>query len=167
MLKLVDLIDIQKCNIEIDYYVPFSVEIGEQKTYVENKVYWRTGNIQNSLLEIGLGEKTGTLRSITLTAVNQSKLEEMPLQEIKVIEGNPIFDISMINGNIFDYKAEFNVYLGENDITILLGSVDKTKTIVEINRVEMGFNSEEELQFIKIKELVKEEYSELKASLNL
>ena len=59
------------------------------------------------------------------------------------------------------------MYLGECDITILLGSVNKTKTIVKINRIEMGFNSKEELQFIKIKELAKEEYSELKASLNL
>lgn len=52
-------------KIEFDVYTPINIEFGnisEDKT-----VYWRTGDFKKSLIEIGFAQKTGEIRSITLT----------------------------------------------------------------------------------------------------
>lgn len=72
-----------------------------------------------------------------------------------------------MEGTICDNKAEIIVYLEESSIRVALDSIVECKTAVQMDRIEIGFGSEKEIIFIRIKDLKKEEYDELKDSLKL
>lgn len=50
-------------------------------SYFGEKIYWRTGNFKNSLIEISIEKEKGTLKDITLVAVNEVYLIDFPENE--------------------------------------------------------------------------------------
>lgn len=69
MLKRVDINASYYHTIEIDGYVPFDIHFNDKSP----DLYWRGGNGQTSLVEIGL-LKTGELSTITLVSFSFHKL---------------------------------------------------------------------------------------------
>lgn len=169
LLKLCGITKSNEYNIEIDYYVPFSVEYGDCFNLIkEYIVYWRTGDIERSLMEFGLGSNTGVLRKITLTAVKNAVLSDAIINYKMVEEGTPVFDGSMIpQKGISDFINDFQVLLGENRITCIIGQVDKCEKIVRTGRVDIGVDCGSYITHISINDLTIDEYKELKESLKL
>lgn len=167
MLRFLKLADERQCKIEIDYYVPFTIEVGNQEQGNENTLYWRTGNQDNSLLEIGMGEKTGILRRIVLVAVTRVQRGNIKYDSTHFLTGTPIFDISEFNANLNDEKSEFEVVFDETQILVKLDSTNDAKTLINMGRVEIGIGSANEVKFIRIFGLKKEEYAELRDSFKL
>lgn len=167
MLKFIDTSPELTCNVEIDYYVPFTVDVNVQKFTNENSIYWRTGNFDTSLLEIGLGEKTGILKSITLTMVNHVNANNVNYEVLDIRYGTPIFDISMIKDKIFDYISEFYVSLTVDDVMVSISKKNIARTMIHMERVDIGVGFENELIFIKVNKLSDREYKDLKESFKL
>ncbi|XKM13052.1 hypothetical protein RCS94_08460 [Orbaceae bacterium ac157xtp] len=167
MLKFIDISPELNNNVEIDYYVPFTVEVKGQNFTNENSLYWRTGNFDTSLLEIGIGEKSGILKSITLTMVNQVDTNNANYEVLDIRNATPIFDISMMKNQIFDYISEYYVSLTVDDITVRMSQENRVKTIFRMGRIDMGFGFENELIFIKVSKLFDREYKELAESFKL
>ncbi|OCG66909.1 hypothetical protein A9G41_11860 [Gilliamella sp. Nev5-1] len=167
MLKFIDIYSKVNSNVEIDYYVPFTIDIKENEFFNENSLYWRTGNFDTSLLEIEIGEKSGILKSITLTSVNQITTNDINFKALNTIIGAPILDISRIKNKIYDYVSEYIVSLTINNITVNMSTKTVAKTIIKTGRITLGFGFENELMFITINNLSSNEYKDLKDSFRL
>ncbi|MGG0824525.1 hypothetical protein ABE099_16815 [Paenibacillus turicensis] len=156
-------------NIEIDYYVPFTIEI-EHKDIFSSKVYWRTGNLKTSILEIGLDEKTGLLRDITLVSVDKAfSIDVEHTQTIHSTDtGVPVFDIQGdIRNKLCDISQDIFVFLSTNDITVRFGDNIDFSRVNSLGRIYFMFDENNILISISITNLSDYEYSELKESLKL
>ena len=153
----------------IDYYVPISIEVGEQNNFInEDTIYWRTGDIEKSLLEIGIGEKSGILRSITLTAIENVSSKQVDLSRIQVKTGTPVFRIdSMECKTIYDYIHLFEVPLESSVISIVLDDISSCELVIKLDRVKLGITNRGELCIIQIERLTDVEYRELKDSFKI
>lgn len=164
LLRLLSVSEKEECKVEIDFYVPFSVEIGDSSNFIkENTVYWRTGDIERSLIEIGIGSNTGILRRITLTSVKKASVKNVTLEDIEIEEGTPVFDVGMIpEKGIFDFISDFEVYLGKNSIIAMIEKIDKCRKVIRIDRVDIGVDSQNHITHIAINNLSFQEYIELR-----
>ncbi|MFF2484349.1 hypothetical protein [Paenibacillus sp. NPDC058071] len=170
LLKLCGLEESNECHIEFDYYVPFSVQIGNYQNSLANEktVYWRTGDIERSLVEIGIGSRTGILRNLTLTAVKNAVLSDIIIKNNKTVDGTPVFDLSIIpEKGIYDYINDFQVCLGKKAITTIIGEVDKCNTLIRFGRINIGVDYENYITHVTVNDLTTDEYWELKDSLKI
>lgn len=63
----------ENLTIDIDEYIPFIVEIESGLT---PPLYWRGGDGELSLIEIGLNKNNGAVCSATLTKINPLNISE-------------------------------------------------------------------------------------------
>ena len=62
MLQVENTISEMDSVIEVDEYIPLSIEIGDRPAQL---LYWRSGNGKNSMLELGVNPSSGAVQSIT------------------------------------------------------------------------------------------------------
>lgn len=168
VLQLIDIADENKCDVCIDYYIPCTIEISNEKIY-NSKIYWRTGNFKNSLIEFAIDEKSGILNNITLVSVDKVFLTEIELTDKENMRyGTPVFRLDgNINNGLCDQFMDFCVYLSSGYFAIKL--IDKIQIckLIELDRVRFGFDDHGSLVLIIVTNLSPCEYDELKESLNL
>lgn len=164
ILKLSKVEKIRRCKIEFDYYVPFSISIEGYLNFAkEDNVYWRTGDINKSLIEIGIGSDTGILKSITLVTAKNIKLETATINVDSVIEGIPVFDSSIIpEKGVYDYINDFIVFLNSNSITVVISDIDKCRKIINFDRIGLGIDIDNNITHLSINNLAASEYMELR-----
>ena len=66
MLRVIDKGAVQNISIEYDLYIPINIKFGIWNVLLEPTIYWRTGDLKKSLIEIGFGKIKNEIRSITL-----------------------------------------------------------------------------------------------------
>lgn len=131
-------------------------------------MYWRTGDIERSLVEFGIGSRTGIFRNLTLTAVKNASLSEVIIKSNKSVDGTPVFDLSIIpEKGIYDYINDFQVCLGKEAITTIIGDVEKCNTLVRFGRINIGFDYGNFITHVIVNDLTTDEYKELKDALKL
>lgn len=167
MLSRIDIVDKKECRIDIDYYVPFNIDITLQNKYIEDKIYWIADNPNDSFLEIGISKKSGELMSITLTVANNVATKEVVVTSKKVIEGNPVFNISKLKHEFNKECKTFQVILTESYILVSFNSTFNIETMVKMNRIEIGFGISNDISLIRINNLTHEEYVDLRDSFKL
>lgn len=168
MLFLRDVTSNNECEVEVDYYVPFTINVGNEKLF-SPKVCWRIGNFKTSLMEICIDEKSGVLRDITLTSVDRAYLEDKLLENVSVAErGTPVF---LLEGNVknglCDQVMDFNVYLGKNYIMVNFTLERYPEKIIELDRVQFYIGQNNQLISVIVKDLSFYEYNELKEGLKV
>lgn len=168
MLFLKEVVNSKKCEVDIDYYVPFSINIIDKNIY-NTKVRWRTGNFKNSLIEVTIDKKDGTLRGITLISVDRAFLVNTVLESIDEVEsGTPVFCLDgNIKNDLCDQLMDFYVYLGLNFIMVKFSKEIQFYKFIELDRVRFGFDKDNKLVSIIVKNLSNHEYTELKDGLKL
>ena len=169
MLKLRKVEEPMKHLIEFDIYVPIKIRVGHWDMSKEHTIYWRTGDFEKSLIEIGLGSETGILRSFTLTeaAIVSSNDQCIESIDCETIEGTPIFDISGFPSNGFlDCTNQFNVYLGQKE---LLVSISMNSCIRRFNqdRFVYWFDSNDNLISVRVTDITSEEMYTLRQGLQV
>lgn len=141
MLKVIEYKESQSVNIEYDVYTPINIEFGTWNISKEPTIYWRTGDFKKSLIEIGIGKHTGSIRSITLTlSENVQKVESLNLdmKNITLIKGTPNFQIEEYNDKTYvDENGKLNVYIG---IDKLLISFSENDTVSIVQNDNVGFS---------------------------
>ncbi|MCY6413209.1 hypothetical protein QTA56_13910 [Acinetobacter sp. VNH17] len=160
MLKRVDISTYCCHSVEIDGYIPFSICFNEKSP----DLYWRGGNGQNSLVEIGL-LKTGELSTITLVSFSRQDLIENH-KDLFYNESKktylPIFDVSfwMVNtenfSNIFIDKlsSELRLFIGKNYVEVTFLPLESAIDYVKDSNFGFGFNDDElvALQILNLEE---------------
>ena len=167
MLKLKDVEKPMNHSIEFDIYVPVKIKVGHWDMLKEHTIYWRTGDFEKSLLEIGLGSETGILRSFTLTdaALVERNHHCSGFDNCEIMEGTPLLDINDFPSSGFvDVNNQFKVLLGQKEVLILISMSSCIKRIKH-GRVQFGFDSNNELISARITDITNEEMDTLKQGL--
>ncbi|MFX0563902.1 hypothetical protein C6Y01_17790 [Bacillus sp. NMCC46] len=169
MLKVIDYKDSQPINIEYDLYTPINIEFGSWNISKEPTIYWRTGDLKKSLIEIGLGKYTGNIRSITLTlSENVHKMESLKLDmgDINMVKGVPSFQIEESNDNTYiDEKGKLDVYIGKDRVLISFSENDAV-SILQNDTVGFVLDKEEVVCGIIISGMLEHEKKTLEDALN-
>ena len=168
MLFLREVTKSKQYKVDIDYYVPFTITLENEKLY-SPQICWRIGNFKKSLMEISIDEKRGILREITLTSVDKAHLLNGTSEKVNIVEsGTPVF---LLDGNIknglCDQVMDFDVYLSMEFIMVNFSEERYPYKFVELERVRFGFDKDDKLISVIVKDLSSKEYSELKDGLKL
>ncbi|KUF26797.1 hypothetical protein [Bacillus sp. G1(2015b)] len=169
MLKVTGYTDSQSINIEYDLYTPINIEFGSWNISKEPTIYWRTGDFKKSLIEIGIGKYTGSLRSITLTlSENVHKMENLELNKknINVIKGVPNFQVEEHNDKTYiDEKGKLDVYIGLDKVLISFSEND-TVSVLQNDTVGFALDKDEVVCGIIISGMLEHEKKTLEDALN-
>ncbi|MGG1861524.1 hypothetical protein ABEP22_08040 [Bacillus safensis] len=169
MLKVTEYKDSQSINIEYDLYTPINIEFGSWNISKEPTIYWRTGDFKKSLIEIGIGKYTGSLRSITLTlSENVHKMENLELDKknINVIKGVPNFQVEEHNDKTYiDEKGKLDVYIGLDKVLISFSEND-TVSVLQNDTVGFALDKDEVVCGIIISGMLEHEKKTLEDALN-
>ncbi|MFA3776294.1 hypothetical protein V2B35_15015 [Bacillus safensis] len=169
MLKVTGYTDSQSINIEYDLYTPINIEFGSWNISKEPTIYWRTGDFKKSLIEIGIGKYTGSLRSITLTlSENVHKMENLELDKknINVIKGVPNFQVEEHNDKTYiDEKGKLDVYIGLDKVLISFSEND-TVSVLQNDTVGFALDKDEVVCGIIISGMLEHEKKTLEDALN-
>ncbi|MCG3089814.1 hypothetical protein [Sporosarcina cyprini] len=140
MLKVTKYKESQSLNFVYDIYTPINIEFGTWNISKEPTIYWRTGDFKKSLIEIGIGKYTGSIRSITLTlSENVYKMEKLNLdmKNITLIKGVPNFQVEEYEDKIYiDENNILNVYIGIDKVFI---SFSENDTVSIVQNENVGF----------------------------
>ena len=105
MLKVVGLLPVDCTILEVDEYVPIQFRCIDHTD--DLPLYWRTGDFNHQLLELGLNSHSGAICKVTLTGFGSWITGADEKHE--VIEGVPVCDKSMwSNRSGSDYNIRFS-----------------------------------------------------------
>ncbi len=169
MLKVTEYKDSQPINIEYDLYTPINIEFGSWNISKEPTIYWRTGDFKKSLIEIGIGKYTGSLRSITLTlSENVHKMESLKfdLKDINIIKGVPNFQVEEYNDMTYiDEEGQLDVYIGIDNVLISFSENDAL-SILQNDTVGFALDKDRVVCGIIISGMLEHEKKTLEDALN-
>lgn len=159
-------------SVDIGEYVPFTVEINSSDLS-PSPIYWRGGDGKRSLIEIGLDKKSGSVCSVTLTAIDPKKIKEttQPVNtNLPETYGMAVFDISTWgseSSSYFDnFQDEFGsdliLMLGEDYLTLKFENVREPVRYVRNNQLRFGVASNGMLSSLDILGLTEDEINRLR-----
>lgn len=155
--------------ISIDKHVPFSIDFYENQLA---DIYWRCGNGQTSLLELGLSNK-GEVINITLVSINSHNIfkNNSNFNNLFPFENFlPKFDVSDWNVKPEDYssifKDDFNCQLklivGLDYLELIFLNVKKSIHYFKNEKICFGINSDKELSSIQLINISQEDIELIK-----
>ncbi len=99
-------------QVQTDFYVPLDVTLPRTPGLVP--IYWRTGDLQRTLIEVGLEPGSGLLVSVTATNVptTWTRDELQPPVRQPGEQGRPVMDIAQLQGAFTDEPGPVLLYLG-------------------------------------------------------
>ncbi|MCG7409204.1 hypothetical protein MH117_17440 [Paenibacillus sp. ACRRX] len=150
-----------KETIEFDDYVPFNIE-WNYSTIKGTKIYWRTGDLKKSLLEIGIDSLSGRISSMTLVTSNTISICEGNLLNNYDERGVPSFELT--GKDTCDYIQDFSIKIMNNGISILMFE-DDTDIILKSERISFHIGIDKKLLRIDLLDLTKNEINYFKTSL--
>ncbi len=173
MLKFKNILSTEPVYNKSDFYVPINIKfcysnIEDQ----EDNLYWRSGNFNNSLIEIGIGKISGKIQSITVVLVSKVSKNAKLFISKKTIEktGLPVFDTTKWQGDEYadrflEEVGEFEINIGQDDAFIIFS---KNEIVLKVtnDRVVFGFDNNNQLCSIEVKNMNTEEKTILEESLS-
>lgn len=156
-----------KEQITIDPYVPIDVKWGNWNEVEENTRYCRFGDFKKSLLEVGVGSKSGLIRSITLVEAKEIYLNnsKYSYKMINCEQGIPILSADGWTGtDRLDIQSQLVVSTLDDEVVLSFGDGTAVKCI-QSGRVKFGLNKFDELCIIIVGDLTVGEMNELNSSL--
>jgi hypothetical protein len=169
LLKIISIEGIKKFSVEFDVYVPCKIRFGSWDMSKEHTLYWRMGDFEKSLIEIGIGSMTGILRSFTLTEAGKiiEKNDSFLNINCKIYEGIPVFSTEDFPSNGFkDYINQFEVLLGQNNVTISIRKNVFPNKLISLDRILFGVDKDDYLSFLTLSQINSNEMKVLREGLN-
>jgi hypothetical protein len=160
MIKIIDSRKVGESSLEVDQYVPFSFRCYE--VHDTPSLWWRTGNLKTSFIEIGMTKETGAIYDVTIVSLPHVSISNLPndniLSQVSVIDGLPICEIEKKykeNENIeyIDEEKELISYLNESSIYIWFGSICEILRFYKTDRICFGVNNNMEICLLKFDSL--------------
>lgn len=149
MLQVENTISEMDSVIEVDEYIPLSIEIGDRPAQL---LYWRSGNGKNSMLELGVNPSSGAVQSITLVSLNQYSIKEGVVFSMGAIDssnGSVIVDTGLWDLESGDYAdkfvdaftPEFSVDKGINFVQLHFSAEEQTARQIRNNDIVFGLSA--------------------------
>lgn len=157
-------------KVEVDLYIPITIKLGTWNVSEEPTTYWRFGDFNKSMIEIGIARNSGDLRSITLMIcenVYKKDYEHPGLCDPDRLVGLPVIHSNQLNGEMYnDEKGTLEVFLGGSTLYIKL-SESEVVSYIKNEPIEFGIDHEDRICGILIKEINEREKSILIEALDL
>lgn len=172
MLKVMEILPVVEEAIEIDDYVPFTIEFSAGDSL---PAYWRGKDGTTGLVEIGVSKRSGLIQSVTLTSLSQTKIVEAPgwLTAAKLLPGFPKCDVSIwapadsdFANRFVDEGAGLRLCFIDNSACLLLDADIECVRFVRSGRIGFGLDSEDRLAAVMVFGLSKDEENVLRSSLS-
>ena len=172
MLKVIEILPVVEEAIEIDDYVPLTVEFSVGDSL---PAYWRGKDGTTGLVEIGVSKRSGLLQSVTLTSLSQAEIVEPPLwlTAAKLLPGFPRCDVSIwaasdsdFSNRFVDEDAGLRLCFFDNSACLLLGADIECVRFLRSGRIGFGLDSEDRLAAVMVYGLSKDEENVLRSSLS-
>ena len=165
-------VDDQEPTIECDGYIPIVLRWTHSSRFPP--IYWRVGDFEKSLVEIGVNEQTGAICKVTVTSLD-SITDSFPGSKDKVAEslkGLPCCDLKLWSGETrrIDEKSIVCAYYDNNTFLLkieeCLSSVNRP-CVVEYctGNVRFRLNQENSLCELEVQNLSKMEIENLVSSI--
>lgn len=172
MLIFKEIVACTDISVDIDEYVPFTIEVNVPKP-LTLPLYWRGGDGKQSLIEIGLNRESGVVCSATLTAINPKKIKETELPiniDLPEVSGMAVFEISSwayfsdnySNSFQDEFGSEICLILGKDYLTLQFENVDKPIKYIKNNRLRFGVASNGMLSALDVMGLSEDEVNLLR-----
>lgn len=153
MIKILNIInETVIMNLEIDYYVPITIDFTSNNKLFDDIIYVKLLNKLNEIIELKFNEKNHKLLSITLLVANNihsiNKNTEYLFTEKVKHYGNIICELDdSTKNNHYEYKFDFVIEYKLNKIIIynpLANKLDKIKMcgviiLIDENQLFSGF----------------------------
>ncbi|MCR8982539.1 hypothetical protein [Brevibacillus laterosporus] len=169
MLRKIRIQEIEHETLELDDYIPFNVY---WKTPFAFPIqYWRTGDLEKSLIEMGINSESGELLSITLTMLHSVSYESpIFLHSKKDIDqfGIPVFDISAWeNIRFIDEPIDFQSFFFNGRLIIALDDKKTVASMLSSEHIKFYFDSNHFLIAFELGNLSEEEVLQLNKHCNI
>ncbi len=175
MLKLKKIEACKSPIIEIDEYVPLTIEFGPKSI---SPLYWRGGDGSLSLIEIGLCKNSGAISSATLTSIAPAYVMETmePIEStLPETEGIVVFDISEWNRdtNAYsdnfrdDFGSSFHLLIGDSHVVIVLAKDNKPAQYIKNGQVRIGVSPSGVFSTLEVTQLTANQVELLRRACNI
>lgn len=161
MLKVISSKEAVDVVTDMSGYTPFTSEFLNEKT--PTPIYWRIGDFESSLIEIGLNKNSGCISGVSLLMFNDGSNVPLEGREKLVVEvGTPIFDIKeWAENGCLDVQSDFRVFRGKGSLRLLFSSDVKPIKIYRNESVDFCVGGAGELIWIEFSSLDETSLSEL------
>lgn len=166
MIKIGDIKEVKNVSIEYDLYIPIDIKLGEQNKVSESILYWRVGDFEKTLVEIGIERNSKEICSITLVICDKVyELERIYNSYHNTMFGCPMIVIDNFEERTYiDESRSVAVYFEKNNVYILFAKTDAKVCIINGN-IEFLADAENNWVGICIKDITEESLNILKHSL--
>ncbi len=158
MLRVDGISNQTKEIVEIDEFIPLKIRFDNWDSSKENIYYWRTGDFDNTLFEIGITSMSHSIHSITIVQGDKNSFEYINYKinsesNIKTY-GIPKCNIEKWEKNrILDESGPFFVYFNEESIVVVFNKERVTQRVVTNGRVEFHIDNENFISSIQLNDL--------------
>jgi len=161
MLRVVGYEEAGAAGLIVDEFVPFSFRRldGAPNT----PLYWRSGDLHKSLVEVGLDDSSGAVSKVTVLQVDSFELASEKRDEdasigARVLRGLPVCETSnWPSDRILDDPGVITAVLYQRTVSVWLGSREALATMAEADRVRFGIDSGGGLRCLEFFDLSDEE----------
>lgn len=151
-------------KIEVDYYVPVSIEFPDNDRKKEELFYYRFINKNSSFIEVKVNSVTKKIISVTLTLIND--IADSELEISNVIEKNPIIDTDMFNQNtVITEENDFELYRDSQSIFFKLNKENISSVIKMSKHLSLFVNERDQIIGMMFSGFSKEEWLEINESI--
>jgi hypothetical protein len=165
-MKLVDSAPSEPGSVNIDPYVPLQAQWGTSDSPL---VYWRTGDLSRTLLELGIDSRTGVIRSLTLVLPGRVGLARPTdtLAGMASVPGLPVTDILGAREMYLDEPDSLLVLRGRGRLVFVMGERRPIHRVITAGRVRFGADASGRLAIIEVADLEPGEEKSLREGLAL
>ncbi|MEP7731521.1 hypothetical protein [Marinomonas primoryensis] len=160
MLKVTSSKEVGDVNIDMGGYTPLISEFHNEKSSIP--IYWRVGDFESSLIEVGLNKNSGCILSVSLLMFDSvSDVPFVGSSDLAVEVGMPIFDIEgWPEDGSLDIQSYFRVFKAEDRLRLMFSDELKPVKIYRNKTVDFCISEMGELIWIEFLSLVESELLE-------
>ncbi len=155
MLKVVGSVPTANCQTTIDDYIPVSFRCLSTGAPL---LHWRTGNLDTSLLDIGIDPNDGAICAATVTLIDPSTIstDGGHVKAGQKIQGAPVCDINdWPDSRYRDESFPFTVAIGSESVQFWLSHEMPVQMMYEVGHMRFGIGTEGALCLLEVVNLTR------------
>jgi hypothetical protein len=151
MLKVITASKNESGIIEYDEYIPVVARWAVTGGFPP--IYWRAGDFERNLVEVGLSEDNGSICKIVVTSLSSfEKMASAPPMPAEVIFGHPQCELSnwLPGARYWDEKLDLKAFLHEKSLILMLQDNNDHSVAFRFCAGPVFFDADREKRIVRI-----------------
>lgn len=153
--------------LELDYYVPISLEFPLNDVKNAELYYYRFINEESSFIEVKVNSESKKIAGVTVTSINAISDNTSELNDFNnTIENNPQIETAIFAENtVITIRTHFKIY--KKDRSLYFSIEDKEITNIKIsNHLTLFLNSKNEIVGMRFSDFSEDQWESITSSFN-